>query len=243
MKMITIENAREYIFPIFSVCSEDNGVFIESREYLGTAFFVTRRGDAITADHVIPKPEQLEDGRRLIAVIFENGKQKICWITQAAKFELFDIALIHVNTENTKYLQISPEQVAAGTDVQTLGIPSHEVWGSGKEMRILKGHITLSSKYLELNFPVPPGMSGSPLLVGTKVVGYVTGTVRSEEIEDSTEEIEEVSDNKEVIRIYETRRTIHYGLAYPFSHLSEIHDPVLEGKTLIEFISGQNIGP
>jgi hypothetical protein len=124
-----------------------------------------------------------------------------------------------------------------------IGIPSHEVWGSGNEMRLLKGHVTLSGKHLELNFPVPAGMSGAPVFVNTKVVGYVTGTVRSEEIEEVNEEIEEVENGREVIRISEIRRIIHYGLAYPFSQMSAIRDPVLDGKTLFEFIAAQNDEP
>jgi hypothetical protein len=243
MKTLIIEDAREYIFPIFSVPSKDNGIFLEQRIYLGTAFFVTKHGDAITAGHVLPKPEELEEGHRLIAIVVENGTQRLCWITHCAKFELFDVALLHVNLERTKYLQVSAEEIPAGTDVSTVGIPAHEFWDSGLEMRVLKGHVTLFHKFLELSFPVPLGMSGSPLLVGIKSVGYLTGTVRSEEIEESSEKSEEISDQKIIIRRNEIKRVIHYGLAYPFSHLKDISDPVLDGKNLVEFIAERNIQP
>jgi hypothetical protein len=243
MKTLIIEDAREYIFPIFSVPTKDNGIFLEQRIYLGTAFFVTKHGDAITAGHVLPKPEELKKEHRLIALVVQNGKQTPCWITHCAKFELFDVALLHVNLEITKYLQVSADEVPGGTDVSTVGIPAHEVWGSGMEMRIFKGHVTFLHKFLELSFPVPLGMSGSPLLVGIKAVGYLTGTVRSEEIEESSEEFEEISDRKEVIRLTQIKRAIYYGLAYPFSHLKDIPDPALDGKNLVEFIADRNIQP
>lgn len=228
MGVLVLEDAREYVFPIFSVQAEDNGIFLESRVFLGTAFFISKCGDAITASHVLPRPDDLVQGRRLIAVVLKDGKETVCWITRAAKFEALDLALVHVNLENTKYLPLATEEVVAGTDIQILGIPSHEVNASGKEMRVLKGHVTLSGKRLELNFPVPAGMSGSPLFIGTHVVGYATGMVRSEEIEEATEEIEVISDRKEVVRITEIRRMTYYGIAYPFSHLKKVVQPVLE---------------
>lgn len=243
MSALVLEDVREYIFPIFLISAQDNSVSLESRTFLGTGFFVTKCGDAITASHVIPTPDEMAEGRRLVAIVQVDGEPKVCWITHAAKFELFDVALFHVNLSQTKYLLASTEQVAWGADIQVLGIPSHEVWGLGKEMRLLKGHVTLSGKRLELNFPVPAGMSGSPVFLQTKVVGYVSGTVRSEEIEETSEMIEEVENGREVIRISEIRRIIHYGLAYPFSQLNAIRDPILAGKTLLEFITAQNDGP
>jgi S1-C subfamily serine protease len=98
---LVVEDA-EYVFPVFSARAQDNGVLLESRRFLGTGFFVTKRGDAITANHVIPTPDALEEGRRLIAIVQVDGEAKVCWITRAAKFELFDIALFHVNLSRTK---------------------------------------------------------------------------------------------------------------------------------------------
>jgi Trypsin-like peptidase domain len=237
---IILEDAREYIFPIFSVEAEDNGVHLNSRVFLGTAFFVTKKGDAITASHVLPMPNELQSGRRLVAIIQCGGKEKVCWITRTAKFEAFDLALLHVNLDETKYLPLSSQEIMSGTDIQLIGIPSNDVNRSGKEMRILKGHITLAWKRLELNFPVPAGMSGSPVFAGSQVIGYATGLVRSEELEEATETIEEVTNTKEIVRITEIRRITSYGIAYAFNAHENIRDPVLENKTLIEFIASQN---
>jgi hypothetical protein len=240
MGNIELRDVREYVIPIFSVRTENNGIYLDSRIFLGTAFFVTSCGDAVTVGHVIPTPSELKEGHRLVAVVRQDGKDEVCWITEVLKLDSFDFALVHVNLQKTKYLEVTTERISAGTDVITIGIPSHEVWNSGKEMRILKGHITLSSKYLELNFPVPLGMSGAPLLVGTKVCAYLTGTVRNEEIEERTEEVEEVANDKEIIRITESKRILCYGLANPFANLKDIREPILDNKTLVEFIVEQN---
>lgn len=172
--------------------SSTQPISAESSLTLCLSIFVTKRGDAITANHVIPTPDDLGEVRRLIAIVQVDGDAKVCWITRAAKFQSFDVALFNVNLSQTKYLPVSTEQVMWGADIQLIGIPNHEVWGSGKEMRILKGHVTLSHRHLELNFPIPAGMSGAPVFLHNEVVGYATGTVRSEEIEEAREEIEEV---------------------------------------------------
>jgi hypothetical protein len=228
-------------FRYFRYLLKTTGFFLNNVFTWELLFFVTKCGDAITAGHVLPKPEELVEGHRLIAVVVQQGKQIPCWITHCAKFESFDVALVHVNLDKTKYLQVSAEDIPGGTDISTVGIPAHQIWDSGIEMRIVKGHVTFFHKFLELSFSVPLGMSGAPLLVGIKAVGYLTGTVRSEEIEESSEEFEEISNQKEIIRRTEIKRVIHYGLAFPFSHLKDISDPVLDGKNLVDFIKDRNL--
>jgi hypothetical protein len=235
-----LEDAREYIFPIFSVNAEGEGIHLESRTFLGTGFFVTKRGDAISAGHVPPTPSELPPDRRLIAIVQCDGVATPCWITRAAKLEAFDVVLLHVNLEETKYLPLSSQGIMPGTDVQIVGIPNNDINNDGKEMRIFKGHVTLSGRRLELNFPVPAGMSGSPVFVGSKVIGYATGQVRSEELEEAIETLNKVSNEKEIIHITEIRRIIYYGIAYAFNAFQNIRDPVLNNKTLLEFVDSQN---
>jgi hypothetical protein len=236
----TIPEAREYILPLFLVHGDEHAVKLEGRRFLGTAFFVTSKGDAITAAHVIPAPETVPTGMRLIAVAWVNGKQQVCWINAAASFESFDVALVKVNIQGNKFVPISTDEVPAGTDVSVLGVPSHEVTGGGKEMRILKGHVTFVNKRLELNFPIPAGMSGSPVLVQGRAVGYATGRVRSEEVEDQYEELVTVSESKEEVRIVTTSHVTYYGTAYPFFAVASIRDPTLEGMSITEFVAKQN---
>jgi len=236
-----LNDAREYIFPLFTVqAGEGNGIFLESRVLLGTAFFVTKNGDAITARHVMPQAEDLPSDKRVVAIVQSGEHQQICLINQVATFSGCDLALIHVNVEGTKYLQLMEEDVLNGTDVQLVGVPSHEVWMSGKEMRILKGHVTLVSKQLELNIGIPPGMSGSPVFVGDKVAAFATASYRSEEIEDYSEEIETISNTREQMRITKVTRVTHYGMAYPFSALRGQSSPIFSDKTLMQLIAERN---
>ena len=243
MNPTVLEEARQYIIPLFTMRADGNGVFAESRKFLGTAFFVTRQGDAVTAAHVLPPPASLADDLRLVAVVVIDGEEQVCWVNHAAVFEAFDVALIKVNLACTKYLSVSAEPVLSGRDVQVIGIPNHEVVSAGKEMRILKGHVTFAHERLELNFPIPAGMSGSPIMAGPFVVGYATGKVRSEEIEDQHEEIVKLTDTREQIRIATTSNVIYYGLAFPFSNLATARDPILENRTLLEFIAERNREP
>lgn len=237
-----LEDAREYIFPLFLVDADDknNTIQMAGREYLGTAFFVSKQGDAITARHVLPASDAIPQGKRVIAVVLREGKEEVCWITHGVLFSHEDLALFHVNLQDTKYLKLAEMEFPAGTDVAVIGVPSHEVWMSGKEMRFLKGHVTLVAQYLELNIRIPPGMSGSPVIFNSKAVAIATSSVSSEEVEESTEEIEVLTNGKEQIRITKTVRMTHYGLALPFSRLRDQAFPVLGDKTLMQVIHERN---
>lgn len=242
IERLVLDDARKFIFPLFTVLADGNNIYLQSRQFLGTAFFVTRCGDALTAAHLLPSPDEIQPNRRLIAVVLgDDGREQICWVNRAAKLADFDAALLKINLDRTSYLPTTTAQISPGEDVLCIGIPNHEVGAAGKEMRILKGHVCLLGRMrLELNFAIPAGMSGSPLFVGAAVAGYAVGSVRSEELEDATESVEEVTPTKEIIRITEIRRALYYGLARPFSALAHVRDPVFQGQTIFEFIAGRN---
>lgn len=236
MSDLVLEDAREYVFPIFDVEAEGNGIRLESRRFLGTAFFVSAVGDAMTAAHVIPSPSDIPDGRKLIAVIRQNDRDLPVWVAHVARFPASDLALVKLNLESSPFLPLSDKEVRMGDDVVALGIPEHEVWAGGKEMRVLKGHVTLSHRHLELSFPVPSGMSGCPIFSGTKVVAYATGQVESEAVVDWRRETTVVTPTKEIVTVTELRRVVAYGLATPLSRFRESATPILDGLTLINFL-------
>jgi hypothetical protein len=121
---VWLSNAREYVVPLFTARAAGNTVQIDARRFVGTAFFVTKQGDAITAGHVVPRVQDMNDGRRLVAVVRRNGQQVVCWVTHAARFEQFDVALVHINLVDTKFLPIAVVEVPAGTDEEVIGIPT-----------------------------------------------------------------------------------------------------------------------
>ena len=67
MATLSLDDAREYVFPLLHVKAdaEKNAVHSADQVYLGTAFFVTKKGDAIASAHTIPSPDDLPPGRRL----------------------------------------------------------------------------------------------------------------------------------------------------------------------------------
>jgi hypothetical protein len=237
-----LENAKEVIFGLFTVSSEGDGIYLESRTFLGTAFFVSDQGDALTAGHVLPSPEQLGDKRRIIAVRVCEGRQQIHFVTQAAVFAAWDLGLLRVDLEKSRPLPVASTDIFAGTDVVIIGIPDHEIWGEGKELRLLKGHCTLTiPPWAELSCHIPPGMSGSPLFVGGQVVGCVVGTFRSDQIEDSTEERREVRGEKEIVQTTTIHRVFYYGKALLFAHATG-RQPLIGNKNLLTFLAERNRG-
>jgi len=127
-----------------------------------------------------------------------------------------------------------------GMDIFTVGIPSHSVWQKGIEVRCLKGHVTFSGRFLELNFAAPKGMSGSPVFYGGKVVAVISGNVRSEELEDQIEETVEITNEKEKIVFTEIKSVINYGLAEQVKKMQKTKHEVFENRTfeeLVEFLN------
>lgn len=238
MAAFVLQDARSYIFPIFLVTAKGpNDVDLDGRQFLGTGFFVTPKGDAISAAHVVPMPNDVPAGKKVVAVVQEGEKQLVCFLTHTARFENDDLGVLHFKAENTKYLNVNDAEIPAGTDVEMIGIPSHEVWMNGKEMRMLKGHVTMAGPHLELNIAIPPGMSGSPVFVGSNVVAFASKSIKSEEVEDYIEEVIKVSDTKEQIVITKTSRVTYYGLALPFSRYANSKAAVFDGMTLMQLIA------
>jgi hypothetical protein len=238
---VVIEDLRELIFPIFTVPTlSDNEIHFESRKFLGTGFFVSKEGDALTAAHVIPTPDRLEEDHRLIAVLMHDGEQKVCWINKALIFSENDAALIQVNFKPKKILTIAAENVSAGEDVVTIGFTSHSVNNHGLEARVLKGHVTLAHKNLELNFAIPAGMSGAPVIINNKILAISIGRVRSEELIDYYEEEVKLTNSKEIIKITEIKNVIHYGIALSLSRFCEKSEPQLNNLTVMEYITKAN---
>jgi len=240
--MQKITDLREFVFPIFLVYGDDTSFSPQGREYLGTGFFITNKGDAATAAHVIP--DQIPPNQRLIAVVVNDGKEIVCWLQSCAKFDAFDFAMIKVNIDSSKFFTVMSERLDLGCDVSVIGIPTHEstlVEAGKKQMRYLKGHVVAGNgKLLELSFAVPAGMSGAPLIVNDNAIGYATGRVRGEELEESTEEVIRVSNQKEVIQLIQTKRITYYGVAREFAEFVHIKFDCFQGLSVLQFIEHRN---
>ena len=243
--MLDIDDLRSYVFCIFSGTEKQPGTLdLDSLNFLGTGFFVTKNGDAVTAAHVLPVPDDLDAGRQLYAVLVFDNEEKYCRILMAVDFSQADLAIFRVQTEReaNPYFTLSFDDVGNGEDVMAFGVSAHSPYGTEKELRTLKGHITLkhNSGFAELSFPVPAGMSGGPVLIGTRCVGYLTGSINSEHTIDRTEEVVQLTNEREKIEFIEIRQMITYGIFNPFSTLRGQSFEALEGRSLEELITHRN---
>ena len=240
--MLIINELREYVFALFFGKQVEKGVVDrDSLKYLGTAFFVSKKGDAVTANHVLPKTPLKED-EKIYGVMY-RGKQPTTYkLIAAASFEESDFALLRFDIENSTYFTIDFNEAGIGTDVIAYGIPDHEIHGQGKELRLLKGHLTMPIVHGvgEVNFPIPSGMSGGPVIKGTKCIGFLIGNLTSEKLLESVEEISEIYDSVEKITFTESKQVLHYGMFRPFSIFKGHKTELFEDKSLDEFLSYRN---
>jgi hypothetical protein len=234
----TIE-VREYVFPLFVGTypkeGESQHVTFDNRNYLGTAFFVSKNGVALTAGHCVPDRESLGPNS-LLAGLWDGTHVRSHRILAATKIDNYDVAILKIENIRPKYLPLAYANLPAGTDVMTFGIPEHSVWNMGKEFRCLKGHITFVTHFFELSFAAPKGMSGSPVLVNGEVVGVLSGNARSETLEDQCEEKTEVFSGMTKKTIVETKQVINYGLAAPLLPLKDWKHEICGERPFSEFI-------
>lgn len=243
MAYLDIQDIRNYVFAIFLGDDDGKVIAADSLTYLGTGFFISKKGDAVTARHVLP--ENIEDEiQHLYAILVIDGSVKFCRILKAVCNDDGDFALLQVQTEieENSYFQVDFENPRLGTDVMAFGVADHEHYQKGKELRVLKGHVTLNPNlgFVEINFSIPSGMSGGPVLVGTKCVGFLQGNHKSEQLDERIEELIEVTDKKEKIHIIEHKQIISYGVFVPFAHFRGEKSEILHNEDLEEFINSRN---
>ena len=117
MTSLNIDDLRSYVFCVFSGIEEPEGSLnFETLKYRGTGFFVTKNGDAVTAAHILPLPDELESGSRLYAILVFDGEEKYCRILMAANFDRGDLAIFRVNTEQdtNPYFDLNFDEVRNG---------------------------------------------------------------------------------------------------------------------------------
>jgi hypothetical protein len=245
--VFTVDDIREFVFPLYiaddpSRLQPDQPIVLSNTNYLGTGFFISKNGVALTAGHVIPSPDQIPDGKALLAVVYDGELPRGQQVQIAFVHDKFDIAVLKVAFSPKKYLPVSFEPAHMGEDVMAIGIPEHSVSGPHKEFRCMKGHVTFAPTLLELSFPAPRGMSGSPVFRGSKVVGVLCGNARSEVMEDQIDEQTETVGNLVKVTRVETKAVINYGLAEPLARLRDQEFVICEGLPFNQFLAKLNGG-
>lgn len=242
---IDLADICEYVVPLFvaedpTSLHPDQPVVVTRDRFLGTAFFISKNGVALTAAHCVPAPAAIPGGHAFLAIVWDGHRARAQQVQLATVLAPQDLAVLKVAYSPTKYLPVSFEPVHMGEDIVTVGVPLHSVSGVHFEYRCLKGHVTLVSKALELSCPAPRGMSGSPVIRGSKVIGVLSWNARAEALEDQSEErVEKVGQITRVTKTV-TMAVTNYGQAEPLSPLAAATIPFAEGLAFEPFLTRLN---
>ncbi|MFC1890902.1 trypsin-like peptidase domain-containing protein [Thermodesulfobacteriota bacterium] len=152
-----------------------NGTFtIKGERNLGTAFFISSTGYAVTCKHV------LEEANGHIAVLNDKTEHPIGVI---AKSDRYDLALILVlsSTINTPLNIRDPFSLAPGERVYAIG--SSIVLQSTVTDGIFKGireRLDTGDLGIQFSAPINPGNSGGPLIDDKgRVIGVISWKIES----------------------------------------------------------------
>jgi len=240
-----LADIREYVFPLFVVddpalLSPGQPTVVTRDAFLGTAFFVARNGLALTAAHCAPDPATLAPGKSIVAAVWDGERPLARRVQQAFCLDRQDIAVLKVDHSSAKFLPVSFDRVTMGDDVVSVGVPMHSVSGEAFEYRCLKGHVTFVSKTLELSYPAPRGMSGSPVFREGVVVGVISWNARAEALEDqSHERTESIGPITRVTKTI-TMAVTNYGQAEPIARLRDTVLPVAGGLTFKDVLQNES---
>lgn len=191
-------DVRRLVFPLIGGRESASG-FARSC-FLGTGFFVSRRGLALTAAHVVSNLDRVDVRAALPTASGPMTAHNLQWIVPLPES---DIAVVRVNTPTSTCFASRFESPVMGQNVETTAIPksmlSTDPGGKTKvQMRVTKGYVSHGADgWVAASFALPKGMSGAPLIVTNPdsqfVAGVFVGQNRGEEIEDQIEEVTDKS--------------------------------------------------
>lgn len=240
---------------VVAVCSfERIGGLAELRALHGTAFFIGKSGLFLTARHV--HEQALECSKKMgwevgLAVKGDNGSSEKDEVAVIISFEYapspYDVALGTACYKPDSPLSLDPIAVTVWQEIATIGYPTSASVKEGKafwmNLRGQRGYVqrtTLARDMpigdhppgIELSFLIGPGMSGSPIFTtqGESVIGVGVGAYRSEQIEDSIEEIDSNGEKYRELRL----RIEQHGFAHALDGLLDWHPSMLNGKSLLD---------
>lgn len=217
-----------YIFPLFAV-TQDNAELKVGR-FIGTGFWISSEGHFLTCKHVL---ESLVPGQLpAIGQPFGDRRDHFVPVLSSKAHPRYDVAV--GTAPNSAVKGILPRYkgiFGLGLDVQAFGFTDAGRVSRAYDLdvRLLRGYVSRFSQeplglpspsLIEVSFGSPSGFSGTPLLVGTEVVGMLYRNIESKlEAYSIQETTEGESQFREIAyRIYE------YGIAHSLADL----DPFLK---------------
>ncbi|MEQ1496524.1 MAG: serine protease [Novosphingobium sp.] len=240
---------------VVAVCTfERVGGIAEIRSLHGTAFFIGKSGLFLTARHVLE--QAAECGRKNswevgLCVKGDNGRSKGEEVAVFTSFEYapapYDVALGTACYKPDSPLSLGLTEVSIWQEIAAIGYPTSAsakvgdaLWMNLRGQRGYVQRTTLPRDMpigdhpagIELSFLIGPGMSGSPIFntQNETVIGVGVGAYRSEQIEDSIEEIDSNGGKYKELRL----RIEQHGFAHALNGLLDWYPSMLDGKSLLE---------
>jgi hypothetical protein len=240
---------KDVVFPIIKIKVLDD-LSIQNLEFLGTGFFIGNEGFFLTVKHVLNKSlfDKLAENEK-IAVQLMDKTIKAMPIDFLEEYENnVDLTLGHVNfiPQYPNFFNISNEsQVYGWHDLHVFGFPGYLVEDIPLKGLFLKGYLTreimpgemlgiqkVSFGCYSMSFPIPKGMSGSPVFRTGQIHPLVGICLGSYEISTTLWENSYLETNGEKIT-ERNQRIIENGIALKIFALKDWYINSLN-KRLIE---------
>jgi hypothetical protein len=236
-------DVRQIVFPIIAGTETEHG--FDRKAFLGTGFFIGRRGLALTAAHVALN---VDDALQLRVGLPTKQRSMLAHgIQWGIELPGTDILVMRINVETSACFVCAFDDLPMGTDVETAAIPASmlETDAAGKTqilMRCVKGYVSYGrANWVAANFPLLKGMSGAPLIatVGDEqyVVGVFVGQTRGEEIEDQFQEVTETGEGKVTTLIEKVARVEYHARGELLAPFADFKAEEFKGLTLRELIA------
>jgi len=239
------------ILPIFVVKNKDSlkNRITSVASFCGTGFLIAPEL-FITCWHCVSSP--MPKDHKYVAAIRRKGKYGIISLDNIEKdHNGSDLATAFLPLKPTIPLLLTKKEVLMGTNIFTYGYPlvGKETKPNGETQfqlngRYMEGYVMRSFLYqnapahkkiksYELNFQIPEGLSGAPLIKmnSKEVIGVIYGSNEVASI-DQYAHIDATTGKREP----EIQRLIQFGLAHYTETLQSLSSSITRGKTLREYI-------
>ena len=242
-------DVRYLIFPVVTGYESAEG--FRRTGFVGTGFFIGRRGLAMTAAHVV---SGIASGTQLRVALPQRPvgplhPYRVTWVVELPRS---DLLVMRVNIPDCACFATRFQKLPMGLDVETAAIPETmlETDATGRTeilMRAAKGYISYArAGWIAASFALPKGMSGAPLIVTTDeaqfVAGVFVGQTRGEQIEDLVEEVIETDGGRTVTRVERVDRVEYFARGELLEPYGDYRHAEFGGMTLSELIA-RDIAP
>src|SRR5689334_10493126 len=244
-RRMTSIDVRRLVFPL--IAGSDTSAGFKRAGLAGTGFFISSRGLALTAAHVIRDLKAEVQVRAALPQAFGPMKAfKLEWVVYLPGS---DIAVIRVNVPDSACFITRFEIPFVGESVETTAIPNSmlEMDDSGRttiRMKCAKGYVAYDlPNGIAASFPLPKGMSGAPVIATNektqRVVGVFVGQNRGEELEDQVTEVINESSVAQSVHIERVSRVEYTARGDLFARFRTHVATEFNGATLEELIKSE----